>query len=185
MAANDANNWIIPTDSDSYTDYTTARSSVLSLLSSDLAATNLLDANGLPYTDADGHSYSFHPACAGLRTLFNQGKLAPILNVGTLVFPLTKATYQANSVARPPQLFSHSDQVTQWQTSIPDQPPLTGWGGRCADLLQSVNPQQRRENLTRCLPRRRQYAGDRLQYFLLFSLHRGCRRPGQSQRSDR
>jgi uncharacterized protein (DUF1501 family) len=30
--------------------------------------------------------------------------------------------------------------VTQWQTSVPDQPALTGWGGRCADLLNSVNP---------------------------------------------
>jgi uncharacterized protein (DUF1501 family) len=30
--------------------------------------------------------------------------------------------------------------VTQWQTSIPDRPPLTGWGGRCADLLASVQP---------------------------------------------
>jgi uncharacterized protein (DUF1501 family) len=136
---NDANNWIIPTDSDSYTDYSNARSSVLSLLATDLAGTNLLDSGGNPYSDSDGHTYSFHPACSGLRNLFNQGKLAPILNVGTLVFPLTKASYTANVVKRPPQLFSHSDQVTQWQTSIPDQPPLTGWGGRCADLLQSVN----------------------------------------------
>jgi uncharacterized protein (DUF1501 family) len=36
-------------------------------------------------------------------------------------------------------LFSHSDQVTQWQTSVPDQPALTGWSGRCADLMNSVN----------------------------------------------
>jgi len=27
----------------------------------------------------------------------------------------------------------------QWQTSVPDQPALTGWGGRCADMLNSVN----------------------------------------------
>ncbi len=31
--------------------------------------------------------------------------------------------------------------MTQWQTSIPDQPPTTGWGGRVADLLNSTaNP---------------------------------------------
>jgi uncharacterized protein (DUF1501 family) len=30
--------------------------------------------------------------------------------------------------------------VTQWQTSIPDRPPLNGWGGRCADLLNSIQP---------------------------------------------
>jgi uncharacterized protein (DUF1501 family) len=136
---NDSNNFIIPTDTATYSDYSNARTSVLSLLSSDLAATNLLNANNDPYTDADGHTYSLHPACTALRSLFNQGKLATLFNVGTLVYPLTKASYTANIVPRPPQLFSHSDQVTHWQTSIPDQPPLTGWGGRCADLLDSVN----------------------------------------------
>lgn len=136
---NDSNNLIIPTDAASYGDYTNARSSVLSLLQSDLVATGLLDYQGHSYTDADGHTYSFHPACMGLRNLFNSGALAPLFNVGTLVYPLTKASYNANIVPRPPQLFSHSDQVTQWQTSVPDQPPLSGWGGRCADLLDSVN----------------------------------------------
>jgi len=71
--------------------------------------------------------------------LFGEGKLAFLFNAGTLVYPITRAQYLAGG-AKPPQLFSHADQVTQWQTSIPDQPPLTGWGGRCADLLNSVQP---------------------------------------------
>ncbi|HEV7404193.1 MAG TPA: DUF1501 domain-containing protein [Chthoniobacteraceae bacterium] len=136
---NDSNNFIIPTDSATYADYSNARTSVLSLLSTDLTGTNLIGSSGSAYTDPDGHTYSFHPACVELRNLFNVGRLAPVFNVGTLVYPLTKASYTANVVPRPPQLFSHSDQVTQWQTSVPDQPPLTGWGGRCADLLDAVN----------------------------------------------
>jgi uncharacterized protein (DUF1501 family) len=36
-------------------------------------------------------------------------------------------------------LFSHNDQQLEWQTSIEDQPPKTGWGGRSADLLYSLN----------------------------------------------
>lgn len=136
---NDCNNFIIPTDSATYADYSNARTATLSLLQSDLAGTTLLKPDSSPYIDADGHTYSFHPACTGLRNLFNSGKLAPLLNVGTLVYPLTKASYTANVIPRPPQLFSHSDQVTHWQTSLPDQPPLTGWGGRCADLLDAVN----------------------------------------------
>ena len=47
--------------------------------------------------------------------------------------------FLAGSVAAPPQLFSHSDQQVHWQTSIPDQPPRTGWGGRTADLLRTLN----------------------------------------------
>ena len=85
--------------------------------------------------NSDGHNYGLHPACPELVTLFGEGKLAPLFNVGTLVFPMTSAQYKAGILQKPPQLFSHADQVTQWQTSIPDQPPLTGWGGRCADLL--------------------------------------------------
>jgi len=61
------------------------------------------------------------------------------MNTGTLVYPITRAQYLSGG-QKPPQLFSHADQVTQWQTSIPDQPATTGWGGRCADLLNSVNP---------------------------------------------
>jgi uncharacterized protein (DUF1501 family) len=37
----------------------------------------------------------------------------------------------------PPQLFSHSDQQVEWQSSVPDKPFQTGWGGRVADLLRS------------------------------------------------
>src|SRR4029434_2602784 len=84
-------------------------------------------------------SYGLHPVLSEMQTLFQEGKMAMAFNVGPLVYPMTRAQYQANSVPRPPQLFSHGDQATHWQTSLPDQPPKTGWGGRIADLL---HPQQ-------------------------------------------
>jgi uncharacterized protein (DUF1501 family) len=37
-------------------------------------------------------------------------------------------------------LFSHSDQQTQWQTSVADQVVGTGWGGRTADRTRALNP---------------------------------------------
>jgi uncharacterized protein (DUF1501 family) len=43
------------------------------------------------------------------------------------------------SVALPPQLFSHSDQVTHWQTAWPQETPKSGWGGRLADALNALN----------------------------------------------
>src|SRR4029077_14754922 len=75
-----------------------------------------------------------------LASLFAKGRLATVFNAGTLVVPLTRTKYQSGAYQKPPQLFSHADQVTQWQTSVPDQPPVTGWGGRCADLLAAVQP---------------------------------------------
>lgn len=91
----------------------------------------------LPITpeDGDGNDYGLHPSCGGLANLFETGKAAFLFNVGPLLFPTTRIQYQKKLVALPPQLFSHSDQVMHWQTSLPDQPPRTGWGGRVADLL--------------------------------------------------
>lgn len=129
---NDSNNLILPTVTSEYNNYASIRSEVLAIPQSAILSTG--------YTDTAGHSYGLHPACPELQTLFTQGKLAAVLNTGTLVYPMTRAQYQSNALKKPPQLFSHADQVTQWQTSIPDQPALTGWGGRCADLLNAVQP---------------------------------------------
>ena len=89
----------------------------------------------------DGNEYGFHPLCTELADLFHAGKLAPVFNVGPLLQPTTRVQYQKKLVALPPQLFSHSDQVTHWQTSLPDQPPRTGWGGRIADHLHPYQTQ--------------------------------------------
>ena len=136
---NDANNWVVPTDTATYNQYTAIRAN-LTLPQSSLRP--LYSTGTTPYVDAAGHTYGFHPACPELQTLFSEDKLAVTFNVGTLVRPTTRAQYLANTAFyTPPQLFSHSDQVTQWQTSIPDGPPTTGWGGRVADLLDATaNP---------------------------------------------
>lgn len=129
---NDSNNLIIPTIQAEYNNYATIRTPVLAIPQSAL----------LPITAliGDTHEYGLHPSCPELQTLFGEGKLAVMFNTGTLLFPITRAQYQSGAFQKPPQLFSHSDQVTQWQTSIPDQPPVTGWGGRCADLMAAVQP---------------------------------------------
>jgi uncharacterized protein (DUF1501 family) len=132
---NDSNNLIIPTIQSEYDNYATLRGANLAIPLSG-APFNILPIAPL---NSDGHEYGLHPACPELVTLFGEGNLAPVFNVGTLIHPLTRTSY-SNTANRPPQLFSHADQVTQWQTSIPDATPLTGWGGRCADLLNSVQP---------------------------------------------
>jgi uncharacterized protein (DUF1501 family) len=136
---NDANNLIIPTDPSEWQSYASVRTPVLAIPNADggpaTALKLLAPGSTNSYKDAAGHTYGLHPAMPELQGLFNSGQAAVLLNVGTLAFPLTKAQYFANSVPKPPQLFSHSDQQTQWQTSIPDQPAVSGWGGRIADLM--------------------------------------------------
>lgn len=130
QGGNDTNNVIIPSDTAGYNSYAAART-ILALPQSQL----------LPITPAkysDGRSWSLHPSIPELQTLFGQGRLAILANTGTLVQPTTLAQYQSG-VGLPPQLFSHIDQQTQWQSSVPDKPFTTGWGGRLADLLNSLN----------------------------------------------
>jgi uncharacterized protein (DUF1501 family) len=87
---------------------------------------------------AGGRQYALAPALAPLMPVFNTGKMAVMLNVGTLAQPTTKAQYQAKSVALPPKLFSHNDQQSYWQSSSPEG-ASSGWGGRIGDLMQSGN----------------------------------------------
>src|SRR5712671_5232704 len=139
---NDSNNLILPTIQSEYDKYASIRGSVLALPLSGAPYNILkLDNTSGSYAplNSDGHEYGLHPACPELRTLFGENKLALLFNTGTLVYPMTRSQYQSGLLQKPPQLFSHADQVTQWQTSIPDQAPLTGWGGRCADLLNAAN----------------------------------------------
>ncbi len=129
---NDSNNLIIPIGANDYSNYSAIRQ-------------NLAIPQGallpIPSLNPDGHDYGLHPSCTELQTLFAEQKCATLFNAGTLLYPITRAQYQAKSIPTPPQLFSHSDQVTQWQTSIPDQPPKSGWGGRIADRLHPLQYQ--------------------------------------------
>lgn len=121
---NDGNNMVVPTSSTEYNLYSAARSS------SGLA---IPQASLLPITPTTiNNSFGLHPSLSDLQTLWNQQKLSVVCNVGPLVQPLTRQQYQSGA-PRPYQLFSHSDQVAQWQTAIADRVGQTGWGGRTAD----------------------------------------------------
>ena len=139
---NDANNMLIPTDTITFEKYTAIRGNMAMPFSSLLKLKTGTSGGAPDYMDSDGHTLALNPGMTKVQQLFAEKKVAIVKNVGTLVRPTTRAQYLANSkFYRPPQLFSHSDQVTQWQTSVPDQPPVTGWGGRVADVINSVaNP---------------------------------------------
>ena len=138
---NDAWNMVVPYDQARYNVYATSRSGVYNAANNTggLALprpgnTNLNIANG---TD----QYFVHPAFPELRTLYNQGRLAFLPNIGTLKQPITKTEYNANSSLRPPQLYSHNDQEEFWhlgRTSSFNR----GWGGLVADRVRGENVYQ-------------------------------------------
>jgi len=124
---NDSANMIVPRGTSEYQAYANVRGD-LALPQGDLLAINDPINNG-------GRSWGLHPELPGLQSLFNSNRAAVVSNVGSLAYPITQEEYQNNTVPKPPNLFSHSNQKTQWQTSIADGPSITGWAGRIADLL--------------------------------------------------
>ncbi len=130
---NDYGNTLVPYDNTSYNLYAGLRGS-LGYAHSALDATVLTPAVAL----AGGRQYALAAELAPLLPIFNAGRMAVMLNVGTLVQPTTKAQYLANSVPLPPKLFSHNDQQSVWQSSSPEG-AVSGWGGRMGDLLESGN----------------------------------------------
>jgi len=130
---NDYANTLIPADAASYALYNAQRPG-LSYTQAQIAGTILNSSVAL----AGGRQYAVAPELASLVPIFNAGKMAVMLNVGTLVQPTTKAQYQAGNVPLPPRLLSHNDQQNYWQASSPEG-ASSGWGGRIGDLLQSGN----------------------------------------------
>jgi uncharacterized protein (DUF1501 family) len=126
FGGNDSNNMFVPIDSAGYMNYQTIRA-------------NLALAQGslLPLQIGSQANFGFHPNMPELQGLFNSQKtLAVLNNVGTLVQPTTRANYKSFH-GLPENLFSHSDQQDQWQTSQLAGLPNAGWAGKVAD---KINP---------------------------------------------
>lgn len=128
---NDSYNMIIPRSNAEYNEYATTRSN-LAIPQQDLLPID-------PVT-TDGRLYGLHPSFTGIKSLFDNGKLAFINNIGTLVEPVTKSDIiNEPSTKLPLGLLSHSDQRMHWQTAFPQDRTSMGWGGKMADILNSLN----------------------------------------------
>jgi len=135
----DSFNFLVPRDSTRHAVYSTSRGN-LALGQATLKSLN--QAAG-----GDGQLYGLHPSCSGLQELFNglggdtaKRRAAFIANVGTLIQPTTKSQYLSESVPLPRALFSHIDQIDQWQTSVPQGlTQASGWAGRAADVLHAAS----------------------------------------------
>jgi uncharacterized protein (DUF1501 family) len=121
FGGNDANNTIVPIDS-RYSRYQVMRPTLA-----------LPQANLRP---AGTSGYGLHPALGNVQRLYDQSRVATVFNVGTLVEPTTRDALTATTLPR--NLYSHSDQTQQWQSSDPTG-GATGWGGRISDATAQFN----------------------------------------------
>jgi uncharacterized protein (DUF1501 family) len=123
FGGNDSNNMIVPIDS-RYTAYQTMRGPVA--LTPDVLTPMAMGSSG----------FALHPSLANIKRLYDQQIAASVFNVGTLVHPTTKSTLDSSALPR--NLYSHSDQTQQWQSSDPNGGG-TGWGGRINDVIAALN----------------------------------------------
>src|SRR5687768_14269898 len=94
---NDGNNSVIPNYNEGYAQYATARAMQTLAIPRDSLLPITPPAMG-------GQIWGLNPNLSELHTLWTQGKMAVACNVGCLVQPLTRSTYQAGA-PRPYQLF--------------------------------------------------------------------------------
>ena len=127
---NDSYNMVVPNDSDQYTEYANIRADLA------LPQADLLPLAG---TTSDGRNLALHPGMPEVQQLYGAGELGIIANVGTLLEAVDADTFLNGNPRVPLGLFSHADQIAQWQTATPDARVAQGWGGRIADLMQNVN----------------------------------------------
>ncbi len=131
---NDSYNMVVPRGTSEYADYFNTRADLA------LEQATLLPLN--PITPI-GKDIGLHPSMTGIQSLFDSGDAAVISNVGTLIERVNNYTeYQSGLKQIPLGLYSHSDQLEQWQTSVANSRESIGWGGKMADMLKGMNTSQ-------------------------------------------
>jgi uncharacterized protein (DUF1501 family) len=130
----DTHNVLIPTESSEYNTYVATRGSLA--LSNTANPAQILPLN----FNNNGKTYGVHAGMTKVRDMFNDGDLSFMANIGTLIEPIANsAQYNSGTKKIPLGLYSHSDQIMQWQTSVPQSRSAVGVAGRIADLLQDMN----------------------------------------------
>lgn len=142
---NDSYNMLIPRQQSAYNEYEQVRGGVggtglaipranLHQITSSLQNTSA----GAGYSD-----FGIHPDLPYLKTLYDQGDLAFVSNVGSLIEPTSLVQYNDGSKPKPEGLFSHPDHQIHWQTLVPQVRGSApkGWGGRMAEVMSHANQQ--------------------------------------------
>ncbi|MGF1467976.1 MAG: DUF1501 domain-containing protein [Sandaracinaceae bacterium] len=81
-----------------------------------------------------GRQVALPPELSGVAGLFGAGQAAIVGNVGPLLEPVTRRSFEERSARLPTRLFSHNDQQATWMSGSPEG-AARGWGGLFADAV--------------------------------------------------
>lgn len=100
---------------------------------------NLLELSPENAADFGSRRFALAPQMPEMRDMFEAGDMAIIGNVGPLLAPTNRQSFEARSVPLPKRLFSHNDQQSTWM-SLNVEGTRVGWGGRFADAIIEADP---------------------------------------------
>jgi uncharacterized protein (DUF1501 family) len=130
QGGNDAFNCVVPMGESAYKSYQNIRQE-LAVPREQLLTLNTQNQN----------AYGFHPLLKKTQSLFNQGKLAVVSNIGNMLEPIDKQSYLDKTASPPAHLFSHHDQ-TLYADTLNNGELSTGWAGRIAEVMTELNINQ-------------------------------------------
>jgi len=132
---NDSFNMLTPLGGEAYAEYVASRADLA------LPPAQLIE---VAPENSGGRRFGVHHRLPQLAARFSAGQAAFVANVGTLIEPVENRQQVVQNLKRLPLgLYSHSDQIEQWQTSVPHARSGVGWAGRMADLIQQLNADPR------------------------------------------
>ena len=142
---NDSFNMLVPRQQSAYNEYEQVRGGVGGTGLA-IPRANLHQITSSLQNSSAGAGYSdfgIHPDLPYLKTLYDQGDLAFVSNVGSLIEPTSLVQYNDGSKPKPEGLFSHPDHQVHWQTLVPQVRGSApkGWGGRMAEVMSHANQQ--------------------------------------------
>lgn len=123
---NDGGNTVVRMDQPGYNTYATNR-----------GALALPRESLLPITVPDEGNFGMHPSLTGIRSLFQQNKVALVCNVGNLIEPVTPQQVLSNPSLAPSGLFDHFQQQVFSQNLVNEN--TRGWGNAVGGYFTTFN----------------------------------------------
>lgn len=134
----DNHDTIIPYDTPSYNRWADIRASLLQTHGASRARSSLLQLPVSNPGNFGSRQFALPPEFSGLHQLFSSGNLSVIGNVGPMIEPVSRTTFEDESVRVPSRLFSHNDQQSTWMSGAPEGARF-GWAGMFSDLMIQAN----------------------------------------------
>lgn len=134
---------IIPRDGENYNALRGARSSIMGGHGASRVRENLLPLNLASPGRFGGRQFGMPSTFGPLQEMFNAGDLAVVGDVGPLIEPIDRQTFNNGSAAQPKRLFSHNDQQSTWE-ALGVEGSRAGWGGLFADAAARSDPGSQR-----------------------------------------